>query len=118
MKIEGQGFLLRVFLGEEDRWAGKPLHVAVVERARREGLAGATVLRGLLGFGASSRLHTTHVLRLSDDLPMIVEIVDREDRIRAFLPALDEMVRDGMVTLERVEVVTYRAGGAGEARKG
>ncbi|MBZ0270163.1 DUF190 domain-containing protein [bacterium] len=114
MKIEGPGFLLRVFLGEDDRWEGKPLHVAIVERARREGLAGATVLRGLLGFGASSRIHSTHVLRLSDNLPLVVEIVDREDRIRAFLPALDEMVGDGMVTLERVEVVTYRPGAAGE----
>lgn len=108
MKIEGQGFLLRVFLGEDDRWEGKPLHVAIVEKAREAGLAGATVLRGLLGFGASSRLHTTHVLRLSDDLPMVIEIVDREERIRAFLPTLDGMVRDGMVTLERVEVLLYR----------
>lgn len=110
MKIEGQGFLLRVFLGEDDRWAGRPLHVAIVEKAREAGLAGATVLRGLLGFGASSRLHATHVLRLSDDLPMVIEIVDREERVRAFLPALDEMVGDGMVTLERVEVLLYRTG--------
>jgi hypothetical protein len=112
MKIEGQGFLLRVFLGEDDQWEGKPLHVAIVEKARAEGLAGATVMRGLLGFGASSRIHSTHVLRLSDDLPMVIEIVDREDRIRAFLPMLDKMVRDGMVTLERVEVAIYRTGKA------
>jgi len=114
MKIEGQGCLLRVFLGEDDRWEGKPLHVAIVERARAQGLAGATVLRGLLGFGASSRIHATHVLRLSDDLPLVVEIVDREDKVRAFLPALDEMVRDGMVTLERVEVLFYRTGRTGK----
>lgn len=112
MKIEGPGFLLRVFLGEDDRWEGKPLHVAIVEEARRTGLAGATALRGLLGFGASSRIHSTHVLRLSDDLPLVVEIVDSEERIRGFLPKLDAMVVDGLVTLERVEVVIYRHGGS------
>ena len=110
MKIEGQGFLLRVFLGEGDRCEGKALHLAIVEKAREAGLAGATVLRGLLGFGARSRIHAAHLLRLSDDLPLVIEIVDREDRIREFLPTLDAMVGEGLVTLERVEILTYRHG--------
>jgi len=116
MKIEGQGCLLRIFLGESDRWEGRALHLAIVESAKKAGLAGATVLRGLEGFGANSRIHAAHVLRLSDDLPIVVEIVDREERIRAFLPALDGMVTEGLVTLERVEVLKYRhsADAAGE----
>jgi len=110
MKLEGEGQLVRIFIGENDQWHGKPLYEAVVMRAREAGLAGATVLRGLMGFGAKSRIHTAKVLRLSEDLPIVVEIVDRADRIEAFLPALDEMVADGLVTLERVQVITYRAG--------
>jgi PII-like signaling protein len=109
MKLEGQGLLLRVFVGEADRWHGRPLYEALVLKAREMGLAGATVVRGVQGFGAHSRLHTAKVLRLSEDLPMIVEIVDREERIRAFIPVCDEMIRDGLVTLEKVEVLKYSA---------
>jgi hypothetical protein len=110
MKLEGEGQLLRIFIGEGDRWHGKPLYEAIVARAREEGLAGATVLRGLMGFGAKSRIHTAKVLRLSEDLPIVVEIVDRAEQISKFMPLLDEMVADGLVTLERVQVITYRAG--------
>jgi uncharacterized protein len=110
MKLEGEGQLLRIFIGEGDRWHGKPLYEAIVQRAREAGLAGATVLRGLMGYGAKSRIHTAKVLRLSEDLPILVEIVDLSDRIQEFLPVLDEMVGDGMVTLERAQVITYRAG--------
>jgi len=110
MKLEGEGKLVRIFIGENDQWHGKPLYEAIVMRARESGLAGATVLRGLMGFGAKSRIHTAKVLRLSEDLPIVVEIVDRADRIEAFLPALEEMVADGLVTLERVQVIAYRAG--------
>ena len=110
MKIEGPGRLLRVFVGESDRWEGRPLHEAIVLRARERGLAGATVLRGLAGFGAHSRIHTAAVLRLSEGLPMVVEIADTPERIAAFLPELDGMVREGMVTVEDVHIVAYRAG--------
>ncbi len=110
MKIEGEGTLLRVFVGESDTWHGKPLYEAIVERVRTEGLAGATVLRGIEGFGAHSRLHTSRILRLSEDLPVLIEIVDRTERIEQILPLLDEMVGEGMVTLERVRVIAYRAG--------
>jgi PII-like signaling protein len=110
MRLEGEGELVRIFIGENDRWHGKPLYEAIVARAREAGLAGATVLRGLMGYGAKSRIHTAKVLRLSEDLPIVVEIVDLPDRIAAFLPALDEMVADGLVTLERAQVITYRAG--------
>jgi uncharacterized protein len=108
MKIEGEGKLLRVFVGESDRWHGKPLYQAIVERVRAEGLAGATVLRGIEGFGADSRLHTARILRLSEDLPVVIEIVDSAEQIDRVLPVLDEMVGEGMVTLERVEVIAYR----------
>ena len=110
MKIEGPGRLLRVFVGESDRWEGRPLHEVIVLRARERGLAGATVLRGLAGFGAHSRIHTASVLRLSEDLPIVVEIADTPERIAAFLPELDAMVREGMVTVEDVHIVAYRAG--------
>jgi PII-like signaling protein len=108
MKIEGEGQLLRIFIGESDQWHGRPLHEAIVLAARERGLAGATVLRGLEGFGANSRIHTVKVLRLSEDLPLIIEIVDKSERIQAFLPTLDEMVTEGMVTLEKVNVLIYR----------
>jgi PII-like signaling protein len=108
MKIEGEGKLLRIFVGESDRWHGKPLYQAIVERMREEGLAGATVLRGIEGFGADSRLHTARILRLSEDLPVVIEIVDSAEQIDRVLPVLDEMVGEGMVTLERVEVIAYR----------
>jgi len=108
MKIEGPAMLLRIFIGESDRWQGKPLYQAIVLKVREAGLAGATVLRGLEGFGAHSRIHTARILRLSEDLPIVVEIVDREDRIRELIPALDEMVSEGLMTLESVQVVMYR----------
>jgi PII-like signaling protein len=108
MKIEGEGLLLRVFVGESDNWHGKPLYQAIVERVREEGLAGATVLRGLEGFGAHSRIHTTRILRLSEDLPVLIEIVDQAERIEAIVPALEEMIGEGLMTLERVHVLLYR----------
>jgi PII-like signaling protein len=110
MKIDGEGELLRVFIGESDRWHGQPLSEAIVRRARELGLAGATVLRGLEGFGAHSRIHTSSILRLSQDLPIVVEIVDQRERIEAFLPVLDEMVHEGMITVEKVRVIAYREG--------
>ena len=109
MKLEGEGTLLRIFIGELDKWHHQPLYEAIVLKARERGLAGATVLRGPMGFGATSRLHTAKILRLSEDLPIIIEIVDKEDRIQAFLPELDQMVADGLMTLEKVRVITYRA---------
>jgi PII-like signaling protein len=110
MRITGSGLLLRIFVGEADRYHGRPLYEALVLEARQRGLAGATVVRGMQGFGAHSRLHTAKVLRLSEDLPMVIEIVDREDRIRDFLPVCDAMVGDGLVTLEPIEIVRYSAG--------
>jgi hypothetical protein len=110
VKIEGQAQLLRIFIGESDRAEGRPLYETIVLAAREAGLAGATVLRGLEGFGARSRIHTARILRLSEDLPIVVEIVDREERIAAFLPRLDAMVTEGLVTLETVHVLIYRHG--------
>jgi uncharacterized protein len=104
--------LLRIYIGESDTHHGKPLHTAIVEILRREGLAGATALRGIEGFGRSSRLHTAHILRLSEDLPIVVECVDSLDRIEAILPVVEAMIGDGLITLERVEVRTYRGNGA------
>ena len=113
MKIPEEGYLLRIFVGESDRWEGKPLYEAIVNQARELNLAGATVVRGLMGFGAHSRLHTSKIVRLSEDLPMVVEIVDAKEKIDALLGHIDEMVTEGMVTLERVQVIKYRAvGGA------
>ena len=108
MKIEGEGQLLRIFIGESDRWHNKPLYEAIVLKAREEGLAGATVLRGIMGFGASSRMHTAKVLRLSEDLPIVVEIVDKPEKIAKVLPLLDEMVSEGMMTTEKVHITAYR----------
>jgi len=108
MRIEGEGKLLRIFIGESDHWHGKPLYEAIVERVRSEGLAGATVIRGIEGFGADSRMHTSRILRLSEDLPVVIEIVDTEDRIDRVLPMLDEMVGEGMITVERVHIIAYR----------
>jgi len=110
MKVPREGQLLRVFVGESDRWKGRPLFEAIVQEARRQGLAGATVFRGFEGFGASSRIHTSRILRLSQDLPVLIEIVDAEDRIQEFLPTLDDMVREGLVTVEKATVIFYRAG--------
>jgi PII-like signaling protein len=109
MKLEGDGKLLRIFVGESDRWHGRPLYQAIVERVRREGLAGATVVRGIEGFGADSRIHTSRILRLSEDLPVVIEIVDTAEQIDRVLPLLDEMVSEGMVTVERVQVIAYRS---------
>ena len=108
MRIPTEGKLLRIFVGEADRWHGRPLYQAIVEEARTRGLAGATVIKGFIGFGAHSRLHTATILRLSTDLPVVIEIVDATEKIEAFLPALDEMVQEGLVTLERAEVILYR----------
>ena len=108
MKIEGEAQLLRVFVGESDRWEGRPLYEAIVRAAREQGLAGATALRGIESFGASSRIHTVKILRLSEDLPIVVEIVDRPERIAAFLPTIDEMISEGMVTIENVRTIMYR----------
>ncbi len=108
MKLEGEGKLLRIFIGESDTWHGKPLYEAIVQVARSEGLAGATVLRGIEGFGADSRLHTSRILRLSEDLPVVIEIVDTAENVDSVLPKLDEMVGEGMLTIERVHVIAYR----------
>lgn len=110
MKLPEEAEILRVFIGESDRHGGRPLYEVIVEEARRRGMAGATVLRGILGFGVHSRLHTSKVLRLSEDLPMVVEIVDRTDRIEAFLPELDRLVEEGLITIEKVRVIAYRHG--------
>jgi PII-like signaling protein len=108
VKLEGEGRLVRIFCGESDRWQGAPLYQAIVRRMRDEGLAGATVVRGLEGFGATTRLHTSRLLELSSDLPVVIEIVDTDERIERILPILDEMVGDGLVTLEKVHIITYR----------
>ncbi len=109
MKIEGQALLARIYIGESDTWHGKPLYEAIVHLLRDRGLAGATVIRGIEGFGAKHHLHTTRILSLTTDLPVLIEIVDQEDRLRAILPEIDAMVGDGLITLERVEVLAYRA---------
>jgi PII-like signaling protein len=107
MQIPSDATLLRIFLGENDKADGKPLYEAIVLKAREHHLAGATVLRGPMGFGHSSRLHTAKILRLSEDLPFIIEIVDAEDKMNAFLPVLDKMMTSGLVTLEKVKVLRY-----------
>jgi PII-like signaling protein len=109
MRLEGEGQLVRIFIGDADTWQGRPLYEAIVRRVRDEGLAGATVIRGVEGFGASSHLHSARILRLSEDLPLVIEIVDTEEHIRRILPILDEMIGDGMVTVEKAHVITYRA---------
>ena len=108
MKLLSDAELLRIFIGESDKLHGRPLYEVIVEEARKRGLAGATVLRGTLGFGANSHIHTAKVLRLSEDLPMVVEIVDTPEHIAAFLPDLDTMITEGMITLEKVSVIAYR----------
>jgi len=103
--------LLRIFIGESDRFDGRPLYRAIVDTLRSEGLAGATVLRGIEGFGKASKLHTAHILRLSDDLPIIIECVDSSEKIEAILPKLDSMIEGGLVTMEKIDVRVYRANG-------
>jgi hypothetical protein len=110
MILPKDGKLLRIFIGESDKHEGQPLHEWIVRRAREHGLAGATVLRGLAGFGAHSRLHTAKILRLSTDLPIVVEIVDTEEKIESFLPVIDDAIGEGLATVERVEVRFYRSG--------
>ncbi len=110
MTLPKQGKLLRIFIGENDRHEGLPLYEWIVRRARENGLAGATVLRGLEGYGAHSRLHKAKILRLSSDLPLVVEIVDTEEKIQSFLPLIDDAVGEGLATVERVEVHFYRSG--------
>lgn len=109
MHLPREATLLRIFIGESDRWEHKPLYEAIVLKARELHLAGATVLRGPMGFGKSSRLHTAKILRLSMDLPLVIEMVDSEANIQAFLPVLDKMMKGGLVTLETVRVIDYRA---------
>lgn len=110
MSIPEDALLLRIFIGEDDKHDGRPLYEAIVEAARERHLAGATVLRGPLGFGKSSRLHTAKILRLSENLPLVIEIVDAKDKIEAFVEDLDGMIGGGLVTLEKVRVVKYGAG--------
>jgi PII-like signaling protein len=108
--LDGEQMMVRIFLGEDDRWHGQLLHVALLERFRKEGLAGATVFRGIAGFGAHSIVHSTHILRLSEDLPIVVELVDTPEHIERMLPLVDEMVKEGLVTVEKVRVIKYAAG--------
>ncbi|HVW21905.1 MAG TPA: DUF190 domain-containing protein [Opitutaceae bacterium] len=110
MELPEDSLLLRIFLGESERHEHGPLYEAIVNRARASGLAGATVIRGSMGFGASSRVHSAKILRLSDDLPLVIEIVDAEDKIQAFLPVLREVMGGGLVTLEKVRVLHYQPG--------
>jgi len=114
MTLPKHGKLLRIFIGENDKYEGLPLYEWLVRKGREQGLAGATVLRGLEGYGAHSRLHTAKILRLSSDLPIVVEIVDTEEKIESFLPLIDHAVREGLATVERVEVHFYRSGDSDE----
>ncbi|MBI4397370.1 MAG: DUF190 domain-containing protein [Elusimicrobia bacterium] len=109
MKIPTDGKLLRIFIGEQDKWHGQPLHEAIVLLAKEEGMAGATAIKGFMGFGAKSHMHTAKILRLSEDLPIVIELVDSEEKIMRFLPHLDEMVKEGLITLEKAHVIMYRA---------
>ena len=109
-RIDGPALLARIYIGEADHHDGHPLYQAIVALLRERGIAGATVFRGIEGYGANAHLHTTRLLRLSEDLPILIEVVDQEDRLRAVLPELDTMIDDGLVTLERVEVLAYRGG--------
>jgi hypothetical protein len=108
MELPEKAKLLRIFIGESDRYNGKPLYEAIVNLVRERSMAGATVLRGILGFGAHSRIHSAKILRLSEDLPIVVEIVDKAERIEAILPEIDEMIREGLATLEDIQVIFYR----------
>jgi uncharacterized protein len=111
MTIDGDALELRILIGEADRWDGRPLHEAILARLMERGMAGATVLRGIEGFGRNAHLHTSKLLRLSEDLPILIDVIDSAARIRAILPELDEMVADGLVTVHAVEVVLYRGRG-------
>jgi hypothetical protein len=109
MKIPADGKLLRIFIGEADKWNGKPLYEEIILLAKKNGLAGATAIKGFMGFGCKSHMHTANLLRLSEDLQIIIEIVDSEEKINQFLPQLDEMVKEGLITLEKANVIMYRA---------
>jgi PII-like signaling protein len=109
MELPDEGCLLRIYIGESDEWEGGPLYEALVLKARELHMAGATVLRGPIGYGANSRLHANQLLRLSEDLPIVIEIVDSQAKIDDFLPQVHKMVREGLVTLERVQIIRYRA---------
>jgi uncharacterized protein len=109
-KFEGERTLMRIHIGESDKWHGKPLHEAIVALLRKEGFSGATVLRGVSGYGSSSVYHTDKLLRLSQDLPIILEVIETLERIEQILPWLDEMVDGGLITLEKVRVILYRPG--------
>lgn len=109
MRIPSDGKLLRIFIGEADRWQGEPLYEAIVRLARKNGLAGATAFKGCMGFGCKSHMHTAKLLELSSDLPILIEIVDSEEKISQFLPQLDELVKEGLITMEKVNVIMYRA---------
>jgi len=109
MKIPEEGTLLRVFIGEADKWQSKPLYAAIVEAARKRGMAGATVTKGIMGFGRKSRMHAANILRLSEDLPVVIELVDSAEKISAFAQELDGMIKDGLVTMEPVHVALYRS---------
>ena len=112
MQLPSEAQLLRIFIGESDKHHGRPLHEAIVQLAREKGLAGATVLHGIMGFGAHSRVHTAKILRISEDLPIVIEIVDQPQRITDFLPLIDDMIGEGLVTLETVKVIAYRHEGS------
>jgi PII-like signaling protein len=109
MKIPEDGKLLRIFVEEQDKWHGQPLYEAIVQLAKKEGMAGATAIKGFMGFGCKSHMHTAKLLELSENLPIIIEMVDSEEKIAKFIPHLDEMVQEGLITLEKVNVVLYRA---------
>ncbi len=111
MKLQGEGKLLRILVGETDTYNGKPLYEAIVLKARELNLAGATVFRGIMGYGAASRIHSIKLLRLSEDLPVMIEIVDTEENIEKILPFLDETVKEGLITMEKVDVIKYRHNG-------
>lgn len=109
MRLPTDGQLLRIFIGESDRYGGKPLYEWIVLKAKEQGLAGATVLRGLMGYGANSRIHTRKILRLSDDLPLVIELVDTHEKLTDFLTLIEEAILEGLVTLEKAEVQIYRS---------
>src|ERR1700687_5070381 len=108
--LDGEQVLVRIFIGESDKWHHRPLSMAILERLRSEGFAGATVFHGVAGFGARSVLHTSHILRLSEDLPVVIEVVDSQERVDRLIPLLDEMVMEGLVTLEKARVLKYSGG--------
>lgn len=108
-RFEGERVLMRIHIGESDKWHGKPLYQAILEMLRKEGFSGATILRGVAGYGSASRVHTEKILRLSQDLPVVIEVVEDSARIEGLLPRLDEMIGGGLITLEKVRVILYRS---------